>query len=107
MPEQLDHLTLKDSDGDTLKLLPVYAGVLHARVAHDGMPTGTIVALSIEDQRRLVDYVSANLAAAEADTADPCQVCGGPVQWHPESDDFGDCSECGSTQDHPDLLAGR
>lgn len=37
----------------------------------------------------------------------PCQVCGGVVQWHPMSDDFGVCSECGSSQDHPDLLATR
>lgn len=27
-----------------------------------------------------------------------CRACGGVVQWHPQSDDFGVCSACGKDQ---------
>jgi hypothetical protein len=27
-----------------------------------------------------------------------CRACGGEVQWHPQSDDFGICSVCGKDQ---------
>lgn len=30
-----------------------------------------------------------------------CKSCGGKVQWHPASDDFGVCSECGREQSAP------